>query len=348
MAIHRESAERPIVRAPKSPNVTNTLIRWGSPVLAATALATILKVAIDVSKPNVEEERQSSVPPQATEIPTPPAARALIGGENYIVAPIETPTQESSPTTTPTTAPATATATATPVAPLKASSEKVFLTGLVERYGMVTEKNFDNYFSRISKEEMQQLIKEQPDLILFPFIPLSEQFSIGETQSTSSIDGQKNNHIIVYSPHLSIIAGTDGKLDLLKQRTSFYGLNIVQDVSEKTIIYYQNSVLGANSKLKPEIDAPVWTNNDTRGVPVKKGQVVAEFFGSDAFDNGKYSGPADQIKLSFYRFDKLDKPVKIGPGNLTITAQTTDLTPSLSNLQSWVHTKDGKIAILQP
>lgn len=284
------------------------------------------------------------------QIPTQVPA-VVINGERYVTAPTATatiaPTETAappSPTATEKPAPtATSTATATAVPRiLVPQSEKVFETGMVERYGMITEQNFDRFFARIPEKEFQKLIEEQPDLILFPYFPLSDKFEIGESVSSNGA----GTNIKIYSPHVLLIAGVNGKLEFTKSVGSYSGLYIVQDLSEKVSIRFQNTVLGRNPKLKPIIDdAPIWKSVDSRGKDVTKGLVVAEFFGSDAFDNGKYSGAENQIGFNITKLEKLDTPVKIGPGNLTMTAKTTYLTPSLSNPDLWVHTKDGRIAI---
>lgn len=306
---------------------------------------------INAPATSVPQSRSADIPPVLT--PT------VINGEAMSVAPmapteiadlqarIATATKESPPTAIPTTAPAEI---ATPVPEImKPQSEKTFPTGLVERYGMVTEKNFDQYFSRVSPEEMQKLLKEQPDLPLFPFIPLSDQFSIGETLSTSPLDGQNGIDIKVYSPHLAMVAGIDGKLYFMKQGANFYGLGILQDLSERTKIQFQMQILGTNSKFKPAIDAPVWTGNTPVGVPVQKGQLLAEFFGSDAINRATYSGSENQVDLTVYQLDKLDEPIRVKTdmGTVTMTNKITDLVSSLSNPSGWKHTADGKIAILR-
>lgn len=309
----------------------------GAVALVVAGATTYGAVSQGWVNPNNQEMTDSDSKSKAVQgIETPPSFTPITTptGEVIRVVPV-TPTTE--PTRAPTQVPAE---TATP-APIKPQSEKMFSTGLIERYGMVTEKNLDNYFSRVSQEELQMLLKEQPDLPLFPFVPLSDQFSIGEIEYQA--DEQTFKEIIVYSTHLLVVADYNGLIKYVNTPSGISSINLAEKLSETTTLGSGYRVLGEKPKLTPKINAPDWLSKD-KGQPVKKGDALAEFLGSGPYNSpGKYSATVNQIRFEISKSETLPEPIK--QGTMKIFSRNTNLTPFLSDAFDWVHTKEGKIAI---
>jgi len=212
--------------------------------------------------------------------------------------------------------------------------------GLTESYDLVTERTFSTFFERVSEERFRALAATQSDLPLFPFTPLSPTLSIGESVSTGG-----NRSIVLYCERVAIRATSDGGL-----ATTGFGFQLDQRLSTTAIASFTYRWLGdaPNVKILQELprSAPI---GQSAGQATRRGDSIAQFLGSGPFDNGRYSGAANQLGFSALSWEKLPEPlVTVRPDGTRVTtvAATADRTPSISKPFEWIHTDSGKIAVI--
>lgn len=225
---------------------------------------------------------------------------------------------------------------------LKPIRVEVTPVGVVEQHGLITEKNFDRHFARVTKEELEELIKKNPGGLAFLFAPLSKEFSIGESKLETLTDdyGNPNLSLKIYAKKIAIVAPSDGFVGITINELTNKPLSvwISEKISETEFRNYRFIAPGENPELTPLV---------SHGSPIKKGEVFARFDGSGHVDNDRYKAPENQIS-SYMAHLKRIPPVQVtypGGGRGIKNLDQRYITPSLSNHEAWIRTPDGRIAI---
>ncbi len=273
------------------------------------------------------------------QLPSTPISEEVSGEVVFTPIPKElpTPTAIKTPEPTATFIPAKPTEVlpAPATEPLKPSHEQTFSTGAVEKYDLVTEKNFDQVFIKESKEEFKQTEKEQSDRLLFPFSPKGV-FSISEFTGSSGY-----NTLQIYSSDCDVYAPIKGtvRLNITKQ----YSTIEITSSEKADDGSYLVTTFSANN---PQLELTV-----AQGDQAKKSNKLFHFSGSDpvAYNPGpgNYTAEKNQLSFKVERRTDLNPPiVTILPngGKMTKKIDIKIITPLLQDLDEW-ETKNGKFVV---
>lgn len=246
-----------------------------------------------------------------------------------------TPTPSPSPSPAPTPRPS-----------MKPSREVQFDSGITERHDLVVPTNFDAYFSRVTMDQFAALLAEQPDLPAFPFNPKDADFSIGDRTNPRD-PGVR--YLVIYCPNVEVHSPLQATSLTVDPYEVFAGR-----IESGTGYFVGFAALGGNPRARGLV-----VTEDVKGrsefraasgqpqthredVAISEGMYLFDFLGSDAISNqGQYySADPNQLHAT------LTKRVIPSAANSYTAGPVTDLFPSLDDWQGWVHTDDGRIAIV--
>lgn len=214
--------------------------------------------------------------------------------------------------------------------------EEVPRSAGIDKYGLITEKNFNQHFARVGKEEFKKLIEENPNKIVFPINPLSDRFSFGEYESTTLTDDSKNRNpyftLAIYVEKAAIIAPVDGYVNVLTDGTG-------KPIS--VLVFNRLSPIESTThKIASSGKNPKFINYLPPTTKIAKGDTFAHFEGSEPTIIGDNNVRENHLYIYMYYAKKLPQPIGVK------THEMTYLTPSLSNHDKrWLRSSDGRIAI---
>ena len=229
----------------------------------------------------------------------------------------------------------------------------------VERFGLVTEANFDTYFVFVSREELDQLLLDQPDRMLFPFSPRGP-FNLG----VADLAGGTNATLLIYSGNIAVFAPHDGQYRPLNTRGNASASACRGDLSGTKDSQYQCTSFESfapNPQVYFDVSFPADFNSqrpidpDRPGPAIdrRRGDHLFDFLGADPVtDLSSYGwlAPANQLRFHIESVKVLDagRPGVVEGHPVTFNRVTTGsyLTPSPTDTDRWI-IKGSRVAVLR-